>query len=514
MKIKKIILGLFVTSLFPSILYADESDNQLFQNFDNSIGLGYSYTSMRAYNPDYSGNNMTTNSSNLALHLERLFDNNIWMAIDGNFAFKASQSGQEWAGFSTNTQSFGFPASIFAKGGYSFSWSKIGLQVIPYAELGRALNYNGFAVSNDSFSGSYLNQYAIGGRLEYIFLPEASIYLDQSIGYLQDPNGSNSSINQSAMNYTTLLGLKYNITKYFQVLAQGMFSQTNLINSNQIGHDTVSYDWRNTQQSNFGGMLMFSYLYNNDQLLSKFTGNSTTTLSTPKYLTTMFDNSYSLGMGFLNSNNYYKSGNNPTINSKVNYFNFNVTHEFDSNVWAQINAQLMNSITQDNIQAGRVNASTPTYIGFPGNVTSNVGYAFHGGDNFTVVPYGNLGIIMNMNSYNVRNNSSITNAISKDMYLQYGGGARAEYAFNNMWQIYADQLLAGMYDRSPLGINAWRSTTSLGAIINPYSILQFGLKGFYDSVNPTGNTFDAKSNSYVPANQNSLGMQFDIGLRY
>ncbi|MDD3266982.1 MAG: hypothetical protein PHC75_07390 [Burkholderiales bacterium] len=513
MKLNKLIFVIFSSVIYGTKVFADESDNQLFQSFDNSIGLGYSYTSMRAYNPDYSSNNITTNSSNLALHLERLFDNNIWMSIDGSFAFKASQSGQDWAGFSTNTQSFGFPASISAKGGYSFNWSNIGLQVIPYAQLGRELNYNGFAISNDNFSGSYLNQYALGGRLEYIFLPEASIYLDQSIGYLQDPNGGDASTNQSAMNYTTLLGIKYNATNYFQISAQGMFSQTNLINSNQIGYEPLSYDWRNTSQSTFGGMLMFSYLYNNDQLLSKFTGNSSVSPSA-KYLTTMFDNSYSFGMGFLSSNNHYSSGNNPSINSKVNYFNFNVTHEFENSVWAQINAQLMNSITQDNIPAGRVNASTPTYIGFPGNVTTNAGYAFHGNDNFTVIPYGDLGVIMNMNSYNVRNNSSITNAISKDMYLQYGAGAKVEYAFNDMWQIYADQLLASMYDMSSLNINAWRSTTSVGAVINPYSLLQVGVKGFYDSVNPTGNTFDPQSNSFIPANQNSLGLQFDIGLRY
>lgn len=510
MQLHKKYAVLVVLATLSEVALASESANQLFQNLDNSVGIGYNYTTMHSYNPNYAGNNVTTNSSNLALHLERLFDSNVWMAIDGSFAFKASQSGQDWAGFSSNTQSFGFPASISGKAGYSFNWSNVGLQVIPYAQIGRQLNYNGYAIFNNGFADSYLNQYAFGGRVEYVFVPSASIYFDQSIGYLQDP--SNNAINLSSMNYVTQLGIKYNVTDYFQIAAQGMFSQTNLINANQISYDSVSYDYRNTNQYSLGGMLMFSYLYNHDQLFNKISDIANPSRS--KYLTTAFDNSYSLGFGFLNAHNSYSSGSNGTIDSNVNYLNFNVTHEFDNQVWSQINAQLITSINQDNVPAGMVNSLTPTYIGFPGNVMLNNGYAFHPVDSFAVIPYLNLGVLMNMNSYNLRTNDSITSAISSDMYLQYGAGAKAEYAVNNFWQIYAEQLIANMHDRSSLDINAWRSTTSIGAVINPYSILQIGVKGFYDSINPTANTYSPQNNSYVPATQNSLGMQFDIGLRY
>jgi hypothetical protein len=292
-----------------------------------------------------------------------------------------------------------------------------------------------------------------------------------------------------------------------------MINQINLINADVINYDPISYQYGNTSQTTYGGMLLFSYLYDQDKL---FNNINTTSANINKYphLTTNFDNSYSVGLGLVNSTASYDVGNKSDINSSLNYLNFNITHEFENNVWSQINAQLVNSISQSNTPTGRTSAITPTYIGFPGNVVTNDGYAFHGGDNFTIIPYGNFGVIMNIASYNIKENSGLTSAISNDMYIQYGAGARVEYAINDFWQIYADQLFAGMKDRSPLDINAFRSTSSIGAIINPYSLLQFGAKGFYDSINPTNSTYNAQSNTYVPANQNSLGLQLDIGLRY
>lgn len=499
-------------------VYATE--NAIFQGLDNQIGLGYSYNSMNAYNPDYSGSSVNTTSSNLNLHLEQLFDSNVWLAVDGSFAFNANQNSPGGVGFSQNTQEFGFPASISAKGGYSFNWASDGqgFQVIPYATIGRMLNYNGMSIAQNTFTQSYLNLYGGGARVEYAFAKDASIYFDQSIGYLQDPNSaSQGEYNQSAMSYTSLLGIKYNVTQYFQIGLQGMFNQTNLIDTS-LGYNSITYSYQNTAQSSFGGMINFAYLYNNDQLMSRMSvgaNNSVSASTASNSLLAAFDNSYSVGMGWVNSTNSYKGGSAPNIGSSMNYLNFNVGHLFENNVWANINAQLVNNISQNNIPAGRINSSVPTYIGFPGNVTFDVGYGFQAADSgFQVIPYADAGIIMNMNSYNVRSNTSIMNAISQDMYLQYGFGGRAEYAINNFWQIYADQLIAGMNDRSSLGINAWRSTSSLGVKINPVSQLQLGLKGFYDRITPSGDAYNTATNSYVPAQQNSLGMQLDIGLRY
>lgn len=509
-----IYLAVVCASIQP--VYATE--NAIFQGLDNQIGLGYSYNSMHAYNPNYGGSSVNTTSSNLNLHLEQLFDSNVWLAVDGSFAFRANQNSPGGVGFSDNTQEFGFPASISAKGGYSFNWENNGqgLQVIPYVTIGRMLNYNGMSISQNTFTQSYLNLYGGGARVEYAFANNASIYFDQSIGYLQDPNSaSQGEYNQSAMSYTSLLGIKYNVTQYFQIGIQGMYNQTNLIDTS-LGYNPITYSYQNTAQSSFGGMLNFAYLYNNDQLMNRFIGSvDSATTAVPNSLLAAFDNSYSLGMGWVNSTNSYKGGSAPSIGSSMNYLNFNVGHLFDNNIWANINAQLVNNISQNNIPSGRINSTVPTYIGFPGNVTFDVGYGFQASDTgFQIIPYADAGIIMNMNSYNVRSNTSIMNAISQDMYLQYGFGGRAEYAINNFWQIYADQLIAGMNDQSSLGINAWRSTTSLGVKINPVSKLQLGLKGFYDRITPSGDAYNAASNGYVPAQQNSLGMQFDIGLRY
>jgi hypothetical protein len=514
MKKKFIYLAIICTG----IQTAHAAENELFQGLDNQIGLGYSYNTLHAYNPNYNGSNVDTTSSNLNLHLEQLFDSNVWLAVDGSFAFKANQNSPGNVGFSDNTQEFGFPASISAKGGYSFNWIKDnqGIQVVPYLTIGRMLNYNGMSIAQNTFTQSYLNLYGGGARVEYAFAKDASIYFDQSIGYLQDPNSASAGeYNQSSMSYTSLLGIKYNVTPSFQIGLQGMFNQTNLIDTS-LGYNPITYSYQNTAQSSFGGMLNFAYLYNNDQLMSNLTaGGSSNSSALPNSLLAAFDNSYSVGMGWVNSTNNYKGGSAPSIDSSMNYLNFNVAHLFDNNVWANINAQLVNNISQTNIPAGRVNSSVPTYIGFPGNVTFDVGYGFQAFDSgFQIIPYANAGVIMNMNSYNVRNNSSIMNAISQDMYLQYGFGGRAEYAINNFWQIYADQLIAGMDDRSSLGINAWRSTSSLGVKINPVSKLQLGLKGFYDRITPSGDAFNNGTNSYVPAQQNSLGMQLDIGLRY
>lgn len=514
---KKNLLYLTIALSWLGIQTAQASENGLFQGLDNQIGLGYSYNTLHAYNPNYSGSNVDTSSSNLNLHLEQLFDSNVWLAVDGSFAFKANQNSPGNVGFSDNTQEFGFPASISAKGGYSFNWIKDnqGIQVVPYLTIGRMLNYNGMSIAQNTFTQSYLNLYGGGARVEYAFAKDASIYFDQSIGYLQDPNSANAGeYNQSSMSYTSLLGIKYNVTPYFQIGLQGMFNQTNLIDTS-VGYNPITYSYQNTAQSSFGGMLNFAYLYNNDQLMSNLTsgGSSSSSSTIPNSLLAAFDNSYSVGMGWVNSTNSYKGGSAPNIGSSMNYLNFNVGHLFENNVWANINAQLVNNISQTNIPAGRINSSVPTYIGFPGNVTFDVGYGFQA-ENFQIIPYADAGLIMNMNSYNVRTNTNIMNAISQDMYLQYGFGGRAEYAINNFWQIYADQLIAGMDDRSSLGINAWRSTSSLGVKINPVSKLQLGLKGFYDRITPSGDAYSASSNGYVPAQQSSLGMQLDIGLRY
>lgn len=495
----------FKFSLIGCIYSLSYAEGSVFQQMDNQIGLGYSYVNSNAYNPSNPFNKTTvTNSSNLNLHLEQLFDSNVWLAVDGSFAFSASQNYS--GGYSYDTQSFGFPAGISAKGGYSFNWEDIGLQVIPYATLGRVLNYNGTALADSGFVNSFYNMYGGGARVEYVFIPGASVYFDQSIAYMQDPTGN--YFNQSSISYTSTLGARYNVTKYFQLGLQGSINYMSMFNQS-LGYDPLAHNYYNTDQLSYSGLINFAYLFDSDQSASNLDLNTYR-----NGLLANFDNSYSVGIGFANVTNSYAGGSNPNISSYVNYFNFGVSHLFDNNVWANINAQLINGINQSNVPPGRVNSNVPTYIGFPGSVTSNVGYAFgFSGADFQIIPYLNAGVIMSLNSYNVRQNGNLMNAISQDMYLQYGGGARLEYAFVDDWQIYGDQLLAQMQDRSPLSVNAWRSTSSLGINYNPVSRLQLGVKGFYDIITPEGST-NNPNYGYMALQQNSLGVQFDVGLRY
>lgn len=503
-KIYTLLLGVMCVS---NACYAD---NSLFQGLDNQVAIGYSYSQSKTYNPNYTPLQYTTNSSSLALHIEQLFNNNLWFAADGSFMFQGSQSGPD-SGFSQNIQMLGMPASIAGKVGYSFNFPTIGLQIIPYASIGRELNYNGVTIPQNGFVNSYYNYYGGGARAEYVFTPRASVYLDQSMGYLADTgSGSAPNINLDAMSYTTSLGLRYNLFSQFQIAAQANYNYINLLNQS-IGYDPITLYHQNTNQSSFGGTLYFAYLFAPNSKDS--TNRSSSYSNAANEQLAGFDNNYSIGFGVQRASNSYSGGGQANINSDIGYWNFAITHLFENNVWANLNAQLMNNISQSNVPAGFTNSHVPTDIGFPGNVLVNVGYAFPlSSAPVQFIPYGNAGVVMSINSYNIRQNTSIMNAVSHDMYFQYGLGGRAEYVVIPQIQLYADQLLAGMQDQSPLGINAWRSTSTLGLNYNPWDRLQLGLKGYYDYISPSGQAYS--NNTYYALTQSTLGAEFDIGIRY
>jgi hypothetical protein len=87
---------------------------------------------------------------------------------------------------------------------------------------------------------------------------------------------------------------------------------------------------------------------------------------------------------------------------------------------------------------------------------------------------------------------------------------------NKNIQLYLDQLIAGLDDRSNLNLGVWRSTSTVGANFNVYGPLQIGVNAFYDQLQPTGgnNGYDATTNSYHNLNQQSLGGLLNVGLRY
>lgn len=497
-----------LSMLLISATYADNSSgNSLFQQMDNQIGLGLSYDNIKTYNSTAPQTGQNSQNALLNLSIEQLFDNNIWLNLNASFAFKVLQAPS--GGFDQTIQEFGFPADLSGKVGYSFNWASLGLQVIPYVTAGHMLNYNGQAISQNGFNDSSYNTIGAGGRIEYVFVPGASLYFDQNAEYLDDP--SNGAVNQSAMSYTSTLGIRYNATQKLQLSLQGDFNQTNVVNSN-VGYNTNSLLYQNISETGFGGMFMLSYLFDNTNNVP-VTSSIWTTPDDTSFAA--FDNDYLLGMGFATATNSYAHGGLAAINSNINYYTLAVTHLFDNGVWANINGQLINNISQNNTVGGVSSALTPTYFGFPGNALLNVGYAFaFPSIGLQVIPYGNAGAVSNINSYNIRSSGSITSAISTDKYYQYGAGGRVEYNIDRYFQLYLDQLFAVMDDQSSLNLNGWDSTSKIGSKINLFSNFQINLDGFYNIIMPTGNTSNPISGVNYAANQNTLGIELSLGFHY
>lgn len=496
--------------LFLSNTYADvDPNNSLFQQMDNQVALGISYNSNKAYNPNTSTTQRNMQTTLLNFNVEQLFNNNVWLNLNGSFVASASQSA---SGLSDQTiQEFGFPANLSAKAGYSFNWPSLGLQVIPYATAGHMLNYNANMILQNGFADSAYNTIGGGARLEYVFVPGASLYFDQKIEYLDDP--SNNTINLSAMSYTSNLGIRYNATQKLQLALQGSFNQTNVLN-NSVGYDNNNLVYQNTNQTGFGGMIMVAYLFDNDKHTSTSNDSSWTPPDNEKFAA--FDNSYLLGMGFAKSTNSYSGGNLAAINSNLNYYTLAFTHLFDNGVWANVNGQLLNNLSQTNTSSsGSAAGIAPTYLGFPGSVLLNVGYAFPlKGLDLQIIPYGNVGAVGNINSYNVSTSDGLSAATAQDRYYQYGAGGRMEYNVNQYFQLYLDQLFAIMDDQSTAGLNAWSSTSKIGTKINLFSNFQINVDSFYNILTPTGSTYNPTAGINYAANQNTLGAEVSFGFRY
>lgn len=501
-KFSRIIFLLLITSL--------SYGENLFQNLDNQIAIGYSYNSINTYNPTAaaSGTKIKTNSQNLNLHLEQLFNNNIWLDGDGSFAFKAQQDAPSGSTINQTIQELNFPATLNAKFGYSFNWAghQHGIQIIPYITIARNLNYNSITIFQNGLVNSYYNGYGGGFRVEYVLLKNASLFFDHTISYLQDP--SINTFNLSAISYNNTLGIKYNLGSHLQFSAQGIFNQTNLVHSDSVGYDPITLNYINTAQTNYSEMFSLAYLFApNSDYNDNDSNRSDINLAS-------FDNNYNAGIGFTRSNASYKSGDSPTINSTTSYFTLNATHLFDNDLWINLNSQLINTLNQNNNGTGSINTHVPTIIGFPGTAQMNLGYAFPLSKiTLQFIPYLNGGILMNINSYSIRTNTSIVNAIAKDMYLQYGLGGRVEYAFNKIIQVYGDQSYSELKDQSSIALNSYETNSQLGIRFKIWNRLQLGVNGFYQKFFPYGDSVNVNGTSYASLQQ-TLGAQIDLGISY
>lgn len=492
---------------FASSAYAVETavDMSQFQAFDNQVSVGYGYNSSTLSNPNNSYIQQTSNNQSINLNVEHLFDNHVWFDVNGSFTFSTSQSGTN-LGFLNNVQNLAFPASLTGKVGYSFPIAQApGLQLIPYATTGRVLNYNGVTVPSVGFTNSYYNLYGFGGRAEYVVNDSLMVYFDQAMGYLDDQSGA--PVNLSAWTYNSALGLKYNMTPTFQLGIQGTYNQTNVASST-AGYDSVTYTSRNVYQSSVGGLFSLGYAYDGR--------GAKTSLWADDYANggfSYFDNVFSLGYGYAQSNTS-GSGSYQGIATSINYIDLNVQRLFLSGIWVDLDGQLITSITQSNTSASPYNDYAPTYLAYPGSATVSLGYAVPVvRDMVQVIPYLNGGLVMNVNSYTITQNQSISSQLSRDTYYQYGGGAKVEYMLNKQFQFYFNQLFAGLSDQSGLGLGLWRSTSTLGSQYNVYGPLQLGLGLYYDQLSPTGSP-SASISQPVFLNQSTVGGLFSVGLRY
>ena len=493
--VKYKVLYLLLCGLLP---YSFASDNQAFQNLDNQMSIGYSYSTANAFNPNYSSTAQTTNSSSLNFGLQQLFNNNLWLSLDSSFMYSATQSGNNADyEFYGSVPSIGMPANVSGKMGYSFSSNSLGLQVIPYLTTGMMLNYNGVSLPNEGLVNSYYILYGGGVRLEYIVRPDMSIYIDQMAGFLNDQGGS--VVNQSAMEYNTALGVKYNVTNHLQLGLEGDYNNIGMTGQT-VGYNPVTRTPSNNNQISYSGMFRVSYLFDD-------TSNTSLHNYTNQYLA-KFDNSYAIGYGLASANNSYSSGSNSTINSSIQFINIDFSHIFDNNVYTSINGQLITKLTQSNTINSTSSYLAPTYFGFPGSATANVGYAVMlQNTNAQVIPYLNAGIVADINSYNALQTTSLSYILSHDYFLQYGAGARLETAMTRDCQLYFDQLFAELDDQSTLGLSGWRSTSSLGTKYRVVDNFEIGVKGFYD-------IFQPNSSQNYAANQTTYGAIFSIGMNY
>ncbi|MBP9742673.1 MAG: hypothetical protein KBD37_04865 [Burkholderiales bacterium] len=488
----------------PGLVYA--LDNSQFQAFDNQISMGYEYSSSTISNPSNMSIEQTTNNSLFDLNIEKLFNNGVWFDIDGTFAFSSNQTGANLP-YVNNVQEIGFPASLTGKAGYAFVLPNTNLQLTPYATLGRVLNYNGVTIPDVGFNSSFYYLYGAGGRIEYAINNNFMLYFDQMVGYLSDQSGN--SVNMDAWDLTSTLGIKYNVSSAFQIGLQGFYNQTNLTNST-AGYDGVTYTSRNVNQGTVGGIISLGYLYDAKNSKTSSWGND---YANGEFA--FFDNVYSLGFGYAQSNTYNPSSTSvPGIASTLNYLDVNVQRLFLSGIWVDVDAQLATSIAQSNANPSMLNDYAPTYLTYPGSALASIGYAFPLiRDYLQIIPYANGGIVMNINSYTITQDANQSYQLEHDMYFQYGGGAKVEYVINKHWQAYLNQLFANLDDQSSLGLGVWRSTSTVGVDYNVYDPLQLGFNIYYDQISPTGSPSSSLSNP-VYLNQSTVGGLFSVGLRY
>lgn len=481
-----------------------------FQDFDNQASINFIYSNTKLSNLTNSNTTQSYNNTLLGLTIEKLFDNNLWLNINGNFTIANNLSNGANLAFLNNTQTIGLPSSLLFNVGYGFNIIDNYLQIIPFLNIGKVLNYNGVTLPG-GINNSYYYQYGLGGKLEYRINSNFLLYYEQEFAYLDDK--SSTDLDLSAINSSSKVGVKINIPANLQ-LGLGTFYNYYQILDSSINFDNTTFTNRNLLQSQLGVNLYIGYNYNNHfNDISAFEK-----LNNFAFLE--LDNNMLIGLAFGQSNSS-NSVNNNTINSTISFIDLGVNHLFENGILLDLEAQLFNNIYQssnnNSFSPSKSNFYTPTYIGYPGNVNVNIGYLFPVISNvLAIAPYFNGGVLMNVNSYTIVNSQNLTYQLSHDFYYQLAFGGKLEYIFAREWQFYINQLFGILKDNSGFSLDLYKSASVIGIKWNIVSNLLLDMSFFDNFLLPQNNNseYNKQLNQSFNLHQNDYGIEFALGLTY
>ncbi len=242
-------------------------------------------------------------------------------------------------------------------------------------------------------------------------------------------------------------------------------------------------------------------------------------VSTSKYSSfQQFDKQFNLGYGM--SQGTLKNGANEISGVTQSSINLEIERLFNNGVWFLVDGNIV--ISTLNNQVNGVGSGNSMFNQQPnlGGLNAKVGYAFAMvPDTLLLTPYALIGRNTNLSASTVQNNNDAN--ITNDFYYTGGLGGRLEYRINNMFDVYADELVAYNWDQSgPVGgiqpQNNMIFTSTLGAKFNLYKQLQLGVNGFYSIYQPMASlpTDSTGTSIYAPCNCGYYGGMVTIGLTY
>ena len=220
----KLFIGLLAIS--SSAVFA--VNNNLFQEFDNQVSIGFGMSQARSSfgtNPRVVDKTAVSQTNIVNLEAERLLNNGVWIDINANMAFGAGPVG---ASPYVNPSDY----NINGKVGYAFTMANQHLQITPYGLVGLTNIISSAipivaapTVANPQIANIFAYTAGIGGRIEYRISRAILVYADQLAAYNWDQSGpTQGNMPQNFVVYTSTLGAKFNIVKNFQIGIKGFYN--------------------------------------------------------------------------------------------------------------------------------------------------------------------------------------------------------------------------------------------------------------------------------------------------